>query len=246
MKKEFQLESKNHLRNMKWFEKNANLEAIPHTWEDLAKYNLPPGILERMKEWEYISKSPYSNSFYSSKDVTFANKPNGSMRVSDHWNFTSMRDNKLHSRTNINVENNIQWCMGIFNADTHMYDIIHSEMDVEYLLKQEIITKRKEYLTNPDTINRKRLFHSIMKDQEIFVDMIYNGREVTGVLHKYCGDKISVIPTNYADYVQVGGFNAMVLYSNNEFNHDNLSKFILTDKSGNIIEDPHILPANLK
>ena len=35
-------------------------------------------------EW---SKSPYSMSFYSSKDISWGYKPEGSLRVSNHWNF---------------------------------------------------------------------------------------------------------------------------------------------------------------
>ena len=35
-------------------------------------------------EW---SKSPYSLSFYSSKNIGWGYKPEGSLRVSDHWNF---------------------------------------------------------------------------------------------------------------------------------------------------------------
>ncbi|MFS1664316.1 hypothetical protein [Streptococcus sp. zg-JUN1979] len=33
------------------------------------------------------SRSPYSLSFYSSKDIDWGYKPEGSLRVSDHWNF---------------------------------------------------------------------------------------------------------------------------------------------------------------
>lgn len=36
------------------------------------------------KEW---SQSPYSNSFYSSKNIDWGYKPECSLRVSDHWNF---------------------------------------------------------------------------------------------------------------------------------------------------------------
>lgn len=35
-------------------------------------------------EW---SRSPYGYSFYSSKDIDWGYKPEGSLRVSDHWNF---------------------------------------------------------------------------------------------------------------------------------------------------------------
>lgn len=42
-------------------------------------------ILKNMNEnW---LKSPYSDSFYNSKDIDFGYKPEGSLRISDHWNF---------------------------------------------------------------------------------------------------------------------------------------------------------------
>ena len=39
------------------------------------------------KETDEWSKSPYSLSFYSSKNIGWGYKPEGSLRVSDHWNF---------------------------------------------------------------------------------------------------------------------------------------------------------------
>lgn len=36
---------------------------------------------------ENWSQSPYGESFYSSKDIDWGYKPEGSLRVSDHWNF---------------------------------------------------------------------------------------------------------------------------------------------------------------
>lgn len=42
-------------------------------------------ILEnKTDEW---SKSPYSPSYYSSKEIGWGYKPEGSLRVADHWNF---------------------------------------------------------------------------------------------------------------------------------------------------------------
>ena len=37
---------------------------------------------------ENWSVSPYGDSWYSSKDIDWHYKPEGSLRVSDHWNFT--------------------------------------------------------------------------------------------------------------------------------------------------------------
>lgn len=36
------------------------------------------------------SKSPYSNSFYNANNISWGYKPEGSLRISDHWNFESM------------------------------------------------------------------------------------------------------------------------------------------------------------
>lgn len=36
---------------------------------------------------ENWSKSPYSMSFYNAQNITWGYKPEGSLRVSDHWNF---------------------------------------------------------------------------------------------------------------------------------------------------------------
>ena len=52
---------------------------------NVSEYEAMKYVVENWsKEW---SCSPYSNSFYSSKDIDWGYKPEGSLRVSDHWNF---------------------------------------------------------------------------------------------------------------------------------------------------------------
>lgn len=46
---------------------------------------------------ENWTKSPYSMSFYNTKDVGWDHKPEGSLRVSDHWNFETYGE--LHCQT---------------------------------------------------------------------------------------------------------------------------------------------------
>lgn len=43
-------------------------------------------LLENFKQ---IHQSPYSDSFYDSDDISWGHKPEGSLRLSDHWNFWS-------------------------------------------------------------------------------------------------------------------------------------------------------------
>jgi|GEM_PF-5910804 len=63
----------------------------------LINHNILYVNLENVDEFEKIynmhfsnkpfSKSPYSASCYNAKNISFGNKPNGSARLSDHWNF---------------------------------------------------------------------------------------------------------------------------------------------------------------
>ncbi len=46
-----------------------------------------------IKKYNLIDQSPYSDSFYDSFEIGWGYKPEGSLRLSDHWNFVS-RDEK--------------------------------------------------------------------------------------------------------------------------------------------------------
>lgn len=49
----------------------------------------PKEVLEEIKKFNHINKSPYSLSYYNVPNVTWDYKPEGSLRISDHWNFIS-------------------------------------------------------------------------------------------------------------------------------------------------------------
>lgn len=49
----------------------------------------PAGVFEVIKNWDIINKSPFSSSFYNTYDIDWGSKPEGSLRISDHWNFES-------------------------------------------------------------------------------------------------------------------------------------------------------------
>lgn len=67
----------------------------------------PKEVLDEINKFEHINKSPYSNSFYNVPGVTWDYKPEGSLRISDHWNFTS-KDKKhcILDSTEELIENN--------------------------------------------------------------------------------------------------------------------------------------------
>lgn len=70
---------------------------------------------------EIVSKSPFSNSFYSSKDISWNHKPDGSYRISDHWNFWSR--NSWHCQTTTDVPAD-SWSLGRYNAELGKYEIV--------------------------------------------------------------------------------------------------------------------------
>ena len=49
----------------------------------------PKEVLEEINKFKHINKSPYSSSYYNVQGITWDYKPEGSLRISDHWNFTS-------------------------------------------------------------------------------------------------------------------------------------------------------------
>ena len=49
----------------------------------------PKEVLEEINKFKHINKSPYSSTYYNVPGITWDYKPEGSLRISDHWNFTS-------------------------------------------------------------------------------------------------------------------------------------------------------------
>ncbi|WP_052356687.1 hypothetical protein [Faecalimicrobium dakarense] len=50
---------------------------------------MPKQVIEEINKFENIVKSPYSDTYYNTSDISWTHKPEGSLRISDHWNFKS-------------------------------------------------------------------------------------------------------------------------------------------------------------
>jgi hypothetical protein len=83
-------------------------EALSKLIGDAIK-TMPGELIRRMKHWDIIRPSPYNKkncwSFYNSDKIDWNFKPEGSLRVSNHWNFTT--HGKKHCITNIPVPNKL-------------------------------------------------------------------------------------------------------------------------------------------
>jgi hypothetical protein len=47
---------------------------------------MPEEAIEEVLSWQFYSKSPYSHSYYNA-EVDWDHKPEGSLRLSDHWSW---------------------------------------------------------------------------------------------------------------------------------------------------------------
>jgi len=84
--------------------------------EGLDRMGMPEALRKELASWDYISKSPYSDSFYNMPGKTWDNDPPGIKRISDHWNFWSQ--GREHLVTDKPVANNTHWTLAQHDAET--------------------------------------------------------------------------------------------------------------------------------
>jgi hypothetical protein len=179
-----------------WFERNKDrLVTKKVEASDLYKYDLPEEIIDELRKWPMIMKSPLSDSFYSTDKTSYDYKPGDSYRASDHWNFISKKDDQIHCETNIPVKNNEEWCIGKYNSESKKYEIILRVPNTKYLegegmrkqLAEEEKVKSRERLRDPELIRIKREFKKRLLNHEIKCHLYYRGIEVSGILDRYTG-----------------------------------------------------------
>ncbi len=173
----------------------AKADAVPvedriMSISDLSGFDIPDGIIEKMKSWEVIVKSPYGNSFYNSKDISWTNKPDGSFRVSDHWNFVA-RDSK-HCITTNPVKNTTHVSLGQYDKKNRRYKILLSLPSPEYLKNLEAANKKRAYLSNPEVIDKKRNFKNKISSGEISGEISNKDQIYKGIVKKFNGTQLKL------------------------------------------------------
>lgn len=147
--------SKSQLKNELWHKNNPDPVGTIQQVSDLNKYGIPKSIQDMMSGWNVIFKSPYGKSFYSSTNISWSHKPDESYRVSDHWNFTTNRNNGTHCRTDIKVQNNTHYSIGKYNRSKGLYEILLSEPTEGHTTMIKNSSIKRKYLQDPETIYRK-------------------------------------------------------------------------------------------
>lgn len=124
--------------------------------EHFIELSIPVDVIGDIVDWDIIFKSKSSLSFYN-KQKSWIKTIDGTIRISDHWNFiaeratmakniiTDWRADYVHCRTDIGI--NKQWAMGKYDSSTKIYNILKvytiSDDNIEKLLelKKQLVTK---------------------------------------------------------------------------------------------------------
>lgn len=161
-------------------------------FEDLDRFDIPDGIKAMMKDWEVINKSAFSDSFYSSEDIDWSVKPEGSYRVSDHWNFTSKRDNKesKHCRTDKSVRNDTHLTIARF--ENGIYKVLLSEPLSQHLEDIKKLSERRAYMKSTEVIAMKREFKERVQNGEVYITFMKGKTEYRGRVRKYTGHELKI------------------------------------------------------
>ncbi|WP_073180819.1 hypothetical protein [Cruoricaptor ignavus] len=155
-------------------------------------------IKELIEGVEIASKSPYSDSFYSATNISWGHKPDGSYRISDHWNFFSRGE--MHCETSNNVEDDC-WSVGVYSAETGKYTILKSfkkdftafrkKVDFREENRKEKLTARqekiKEIVRNLEQRRWERNRALRIKNKKIWVSVNVNVWSGSGRNVKFAG-----------------------------------------------------------
>lgn len=105
--------------NLKHKERYAEYFELYHRLNGYVNIDLN-SILLTLDTFEDFHKSPYSFSYYDSENISWENKPEKSLRLSNHWNIKNDASDSLHcplKGTNLRMDNT--WLLCQFNKNKY-------------------------------------------------------------------------------------------------------------------------------
>lgn len=145
---------------------------------------IPADAIREILSWDKIYKSKYSFSFYS-KPKSWTHTENGTIRISDHWNYMTSSGKKLHGRT---VQSDIgqnAWAKGVWDDKIKKYNIVEryspSDPDEYDKIKSEYknIESRSSRKPSDEVIEFYRfLTNQVESGNVIYDDGVIKGRVI--------------------------------------------------------------------
>lgn len=208
-------------------EETLNLVGTIVSVDDLHQYDIPQEIIDIMKTWEVIYKSPYSNSFYNTTDIGWNQKPDGSLRVSNHWNFSSSTTKytgRIHCKTSKIVCNNSKYTLGKYNSINDTYRVLMSRLTVTN-------QNRIDFKKSDENISNCREFSNRIKNNEIYASFEFEGKEYSGRINKLSKSSIRLVDEND---------NVIISANNSSHKITKFKNLILFDKNNQVLTNPYI------
>jgi len=157
--------------------------------EDVEKMNIPKDIIDIIKDWGIIWKSPYSDTLYNTKDVSWGIKPDKSLRVSDHWNFQTR--GRKHCVSDKNVPNKTHVSLGLYDKSNKRYVILKTSTAPSQIKIHKRKETYKKFLLSPEILAVKKKFKEDIANGNVNVEAeTKNGEKIHGIIHKYTKSKI--------------------------------------------------------
>lgn len=104
-----------------------------------------------IKKYNFCQKSPYSDSFYTEGEIDWNSKPEGSLRLSDHWNFES--EGQTHCKLDSTSEYLQKWLVCEYHNGK--YHIIEEVFTPEEEAREARLSEKKHKLVNAYVQARK-------------------------------------------------------------------------------------------
>lgn len=195
--------------------------------DELEQFDIPQDIIDEMKKWDVIYKSPYSNSFYNTTDIDWSYKPDGSLRVSNHWNFSTSKTKltgRLHCKTNKKVLNMSKYTLGKYRLKNDTYDVLISRLT-------ESQQRKIDYKRGDENIEKCRTFSERITNHEIFASFIFKNEEFSGKVTKLSKTALRIVDEN-----------EVVLFNANHSTHKmkDVKNLTLFDKNNQVLTNPYI------
>jgi hypothetical protein len=124
------------------------------------------------------------------------------------------------------VKSVTHYSIGKWNKSEGIYKILKTEPSQQFEIEQLDKAQRKEYLTSPEVIQKKREFKKLITDNQLKAEINFKGIDYSGWLDKYSGND-----------VRLKDDSGNVIFTTNVFNsYPNQIKIF--DRSGNEITNP--------
>lgn len=137
----------NRIRFNRIMREESKVKSVKKLYErnpDLFPPSMPKAFADAMLDWNVLSKSPYSDSFYDITNKSWGDDPNSFLRVADHWNFESK--GSVHAVTDVAVKEN-HWTLAAHQKDGG-YKVILSLPKVSGDALNKAINKYKQAFVN--------------------------------------------------------------------------------------------------